>query len=406
MAEHAGPLQGVRVADFTRVIAGPSCTQALVNLGAEVIKIEPPEGDVMRRTRPVRGNGISVVWSQVNCGKTCISLDLDRPEGREIARDLALAADVVVENFRPGVMARLGLGPDELLAAKPELIYCSISGYGQTGPAARRRAYAPVIHAEMGLLDLGAEPRGLEPQPEPVSHADFAVGSQAATAICAALFGRTRTGRGTHLDVSMAETMLAMMEWTGIEANGGMAGEIPTFWPAKAYIVRTGDGQYAQLPGNPATTFPAFCRTMGRADLLADPRFSNQRARFEHVAEMAEIIRAWAATFPDRDALEAAMEPMKMPVGAVRRLADIPDDPWAIDRGAYTTVDDRCGGTMRLPYSTVRASGYDVGLHGRPATQGESNEAVLRDVLGLDAAAIAALHDAGVLVQPPGDIPA
>ncbi len=390
----------MRVADFTRVIAGPSCTQALVNLGAEVIKIEPPEGDVMRRARPVRGNGISVIWSQVNCGKTCICLDLDQPEGRAVARDLALAADVVVENFRPGVMARLGLGPDELLAAKPELIYCSISGYGQTGPAAHRRAYAPIIHAEMGLIDLGAEPRGLDPQPEPVSHADFAVGSQAATAICAALFGRSRTGRGTHLDVSMAETMLAMMEWTGIEANGGMGGEIPTFWPAKAFIVRTADGQFAQLPGNPATTFPAFTRCMGRTELLADPRFSNQRARFEHVADMSEIVRAWAATFPDRDALEAAMEPMKLPVGAIRRLGDIPDDPWSVERGAFTTVEDRNGGTLRLPYSTVRASGYEVGLHGRPATQGESNEEVLRSVLGLDAGTIAALREAGVLVQP------
>ena len=159
--------------DFARVIAGPSCTQTLVNLGAEVIKVEPPEGDVMRRTRPMRGNGISIIWAQVNCGKTCISLNLDQPEGRAVAKDLALAADVVVENFRPGVMARLGLGADELLAGKPTLIYCSISGYGQSGPAAKRRAYAPIIHAEMGLLDLGAEPRGLEPQPEPVSHADF-----------------------------------------------------------------------------------------------------------------------------------------------------------------------------------------------------------------------------------------
>ncbi|MDH4143925.1 MAG: CoA transferase, partial [Acidimicrobiia bacterium] len=375
-------------------------TQTLVNFGAEVIKVEPPEGDVMRRARPVRGNGISVIWAQVNCGKTCISLDLDQAEGRTIARDLALSADVVVENFRPGVMARLGLGPDDLRADKPELIYCSISGYGQHGPAARRRAYAPIIHAEMGLLDLGAEPRGLEPQPEPVSHADFAVGSQAATAICAALFGRTQTGRGTHLDVSMAETMLSMMEWTAIEANGGMQGEIPTFWPAKAFIVRTGDGNYAQLPGNPATTFPAFVRNMGRPELLEDPRFANQRARFEHVAEMTEVIREWAATFPDRDALEAAMEPMKLPVGAIKRLADIADEPWAVERGAFTTVSDRCGGSLRLPFSPVRASDYAVGVHGEPARQGEANDGVLASVLGLDRGTIDRLREAGVVVEP------
>ena len=235
------PLAGVRVLAVEQYGAGPWGTLYLADLGAEVIKIEPPEGDVMRKARPVRGNGVSLIWAQVNTGKTCVCLDLDKPEGRAVARDLALAGDVVVENFRPGVMARLGLGPQELLEAKPELIYCSISGYGQHGDAARRRAYAPIIHAEMGLLDLGGEPRGLEPQPEPVSHADFAVGSQAATAICAALVGVARTGRGTHLDVSMAETMLAMMEWTAIEANGGMQGEIPTFWPAKAIIVRTAE---------------------------------------------------------------------------------------------------------------------------------------------------------------------
>jgi len=400
MDEPTGPLAGVRVIDFTRVIAGPSCTQTLVNLGAEVIKVEPPEGDVMRKARPVRGQGVSLIWAQVNTGKACVSLDLDKPEGRAVARDLALAGDVVVENFRPGVMARLGLGPDELLEAKPSLIYCSISGYGQSGAAARRRAYAPIIHAEMGLLDLGGEPRGLEPQPEPVSHADFAVGSQAATAICAALVGVARTGRGTHLDVSMAETMLAMMEWTAIEANGGMQGENPTFWPAKAIVVRTADGAYAQLPGNPATTFPALTRCMGRPELLADPRFANQRARFEHVADMTAIIKAWAATFPDRESFEAALEPMKMPVGAIRRLADIPDGEWSQERGAFTTVEDRNGGTIRLPYSPVRASGYRVGVHGRPATQGESNDAVLRSVLGLDATGIAALRASGALVEP------
>ena len=208
----ARALDGIRILDFSRVVAGPACTHSLVNLGADVVKVEPPEGDLMRRARP-RRDGISLYFAQVNCGKRCISLDLDRPEGQHIAAELARHVDVIVENFRPGVMARMGLDPAELRAARPELIVCSISGYGQTGASAQRRAYAPVIHAELGLIELGTH-RGTPPVPEPVSHADFAVAAQATSAILAALFHRQRTGEGQHVDVSMAETMLAVMEWT------------------------------------------------------------------------------------------------------------------------------------------------------------------------------------------------
>jgi crotonobetainyl-CoA:carnitine CoA-transferase CaiB-like acyl-CoA transferase len=391
------PLDGICVLDFSRVVAGPACTAALCNMGAEVLKIEPPEGDLLRRARP-RRNGIALTWSQVNCGKLCLSFDLNRPEGRAIAAELAMEADVVVENFRPGVMARMGLGPDELRAGKPDLVYCSISGYGQDGPAAQRRAYAPVIHAELGLIELGTH-RGTPPVPEPVSHADFAVASQATSAILAALFHRQRTGEGQHLDVSMAETMLAVLDWTAIEANGGMGDEIPTFYPAKAALVRVGDGSYVQLPGNPATTFPTYLKLMGRTELLNEERFATPKARSEHLDDVNAVIAEWALTFGDRAAFEGALASARLPAGEVKALRDIPNEDWAIARGAFATLDDGEGGTIRLPYSPMRFSAQEVGLRGTPAHQGQHNREVLARVLGYDAAQLDRLEADAVLVS-------
>jgi crotonobetainyl-CoA:carnitine CoA-transferase CaiB-like acyl-CoA transferase len=390
-------LDGIRILDFTRVVAGPACTNSLCAMGAEVLKVEPPEGDLMRRARPRRG-GIALYWAQVNCGKLCLSLDLAKPEAREIAAGLAMRCDVVVENFRPGVMARMGLGPDTLCASKPDLVYCSISGYGQDGAAAMRRAYAPIIHAELGLIELGTH-RGTDPVPEPVSHADFAVAAQASSAILAALFHRERTGEGQRIDVSMAETMLSIMEWTAIEANGGMRGETPTFYPAKAVIVRLGDGSWVQLPGNPATTLPTYLQMMDRTALLEEERFATVEARFAHLDEVNEVIREWAATFPDRATFEERLSEARLPAGEVKRLRDIPEEDWAKDRGAFVEIDDGQGGTMKLPYSPTRFSGLEVGVRGRPALQGEHNREVLADLLGYDAPSLDRLEADGVLIR-------
>ncbi|MPY91604.1 MAG: CoA transferase [Acidimicrobiia bacterium] len=392
------PLEGLRIADFSRVVAGPACTRWLADLGAEVIKLEPPEGDLTRKIKPRRA-GISIYFSQVNCGKSCICVDLGQAEGRRIARELALSSDVVVENFRPGVMARLGLGPDELRAERPELVYCSISGYGQDGPAAQRRAYAPVVHAEAGLLDLAARARGIDPMPEPVSHADFAVASQATSAVLAALFWRERTGEGQHIDVSMAETMLAHMEWSAIEANGGPGDEVPIVNPARATIVRLADGSHVQLPGNPAATFPTMCRLMGRDDLLEKPGFTTLDERASHIEEIDEIVREWAVSFPDLPAFEAFVGRERVAVGAVKRLGDLPAEDWAVARGAFAPVADGAGGDVLLPFSPLRFSGLDVGVRGRPAYQGEHNREVLARVLGLGAEDLDRLEAAGVLVS-------
>src|SRR4051812_26877679 len=175
------PLAGIRVLDLSRVLSGPSCGKSLADLGAEVIKVEPPEGDLTRTAQP-RVGGLPVYFAQQNCGKRCISVDLQRDAGRELVADLATACDVVLENFRPGVLPRLGLGYDTVRARNPRIVYCSISGYGQQGSAATRRAYAPVMHAELGLMEFTARKLRTEPRSEAVSHADLYAGLQATVA--------------------------------------------------------------------------------------------------------------------------------------------------------------------------------------------------------------------------------
>src|SRR3954451_639289 len=205
------PLDGVRVLDLSRVLSGPSCGKALVDLGADVVKVEPPEGDLTRTAQP-RVGGVPVYFAQQNCGKRCISVDLRLPAGQTLVADLAAVSDVVVENFRPGVLDRFGLGYDRVRARTPAVVYCSITGYGQDGPMAARRAYAPVMHAELGFMEFAARRFGTEPRAEAISHADLYSGLQATVGILAALVQRDATGVGQHIDVAMAEVMLQATE--------------------------------------------------------------------------------------------------------------------------------------------------------------------------------------------------
>src|SRR4029077_8562924 len=179
------PLAGIRVLDLSRVLSGPSCGKALADLGADVIKVEPPEGDLTRTAQP-RVGGFPVYFAQQNCGKRCVSVDLRLEAARELIADLATASDIVLENFRPGVLDRLGLGYTTIRARNPNVVYCSITGYGQQGPMAARRAYAPVMHAELGFMECAARRFGAEPRAEAVSHADLYAGLQATVGILAA----------------------------------------------------------------------------------------------------------------------------------------------------------------------------------------------------------------------------
>lgn len=397
-----GILDGVRVLDFTRVVAGPSATRVLADLGADVIKIEPPSGDILRRGWPRRGD-IALLFAGQNVGKRFTSIDLDRPEGVDLALCLAERCDVVVENFRPGVADRLGIGYEQVRSRRPDIVYASVSGYGQDGRAARRRAYAPVVHAEVGLLHYRARENGREPMPEPVSHADIAAGMAAAHGVLAALFRRERTGQGARIDASMCEAMIAQNEWTAIEANGGPDYARSPFRPGQAAVVQLGDeaGTWVALPGSPAAMVVTCLRLWGRDDLLADERFATFEARSADLDTCRDLIAAYARTFDSFEEFERTLsEGARVPVGELRTTADTLTADWAVDRRAYVEVpagDE----TMLVNRAPLRITGADCGPRGGVAHLGADNRAVLTDVLGLSDAEFGELAELGVIVERP-----
>jgi CoA:oxalate CoA-transferase len=390
-------LEGLTVLDLSRVVAGPACTRTLADLGADVIKIEPPEGDLMRRGVP-KVNGVALGYAQQNAGKRHLSVDLTKEAGRDLVFRLAAKADILVENYRPGVAQRLGLGYADVAAGNPAIVYCSITGYGQSGSASGRRAYAPVIHAELGLLDLNARERGTDPLPEAVSHADFAVASQAATAILAAMVHKLRTGEGQHVDVSMAETMLAVNEFTAVEVNGGFGDEISPFRPGKAALVRLRDGTWVQVPGNPTTWIFPVAKALGKEPDLHTRGWHEPRNTQGMEQQVVELLQQWAGEYQDVQTLEAALESVRIPLGKVKPIADIPDEPWAVERGVFVDVDVN-GSPVRIPRSPFRFSRGSAGPRGGAYPQGRDNRRALAALLELSDEELSALEAADVLIN-------
>ena len=393
------PLEGIRVLDFTRVLAGPHAARMLCDLGAEVIKIEPPEGDLTRFGQP-RLNSLATYFIQQNVGKLNVSLDFSHARAVEIARRLVEVSDVVIENFRPGVMARLGLGYDDLAARNPRLVYASISGYGATGPWVNRRAYAPVVNAEAGLTKHQGDVRNGDYANDPFSHGDVYTGMEAAAGILAALLQRERTGRGQFLDISMAETLLYVNEHAHDQL---WEGEVPADWirsfqPADYPVLTTRDGSIVVVSGHPAskTNFGWFCAAMGRGDLEHDPRFLDVASRLRHLDEFAEILQQWASTVANAEEIERIFAEHHLATGRLRSVADIANTDWARHRGVIAEVSDRAGGTVRIPQSPWKFSDADVRIRGVPKYRGEDNADVLRSLLHIDDATIAQLARDGV----------
>src|SRR4051812_37144793 len=285
------PLDGVRVVDFTTTIAGPHCTRLLADLGAEIIKLETPEGGDMMRSRPPLRNGASTSFGQLNTGKKSVILDLKRPEALEIVRRLVATADVLVENFRPGVMQRFGLDYPALKAVKPDLVYCAISGYGQTGPSAELPAYAPVIHAASGfdLAHLAYQEPGRRPDYCGIFIADVVTGTYAFGAIMTALYRRQATGEGEVIDVSMLESMLSL---TTSEIQLAQF-EVPL--PPRPIFgpVATGDG-YVNLSVASERTFQSLAASCGREDWITDPRFALYPDLRNNWGQLIEELEVWS----------------------------------------------------------------------------------------------------------------
>jgi CoA:oxalate CoA-transferase len=394
-----GPLDGIRVLDFSRVLSGPHAARMLVDLGADVIKVEPPDGDLTRFTYP-RINSISTYFTQQNCGKRNISLDLRRPEALELLVELAAHCDVVIENFRPGVMARMGLGPEALLARNPRLVYASISGFGHSGPWQQRRAYAAVVQAESGVTELEGAATGHRANPM-MSHGDVYTGLECLAAVLAALYQRDHTGRGQWVEVSMIETMLAVNEHVQWEIQGREAepGAVPSFRPGDYPVLMLRSGRRVVIAGHPANdgTFGQYLAAMRREDLRDDPRLATTADRIRHLDVVVDALRAWAATIDDEATIEAAFEAQGLAMGVLRTVAEVADTEWAEERGAIVAVDDRGGGTVHIPNSPWRFADATTGVRGRPAYRGEHNREVFSELLGLDAASLDRLEADGVL---------
>ena len=394
------PLDGIRVLDFTRVLSGPHCTRMLCDLGAEVVKVEPPDGDLTRFAYP-RVGSVSTYFTQQNVGKLNISLDLKRPEAVRIIRQIAGQCDVLVENYRAGVMDKLGLGWHDLQALHPGLIYASISGYGSTGPWTNRRAYASVINAETGMTGIQARAHDGHLGNDPHSHGDVYTGMETAAAILAALFQRTRTGKGQHLDVSMAQTMLYVNEHTQSELFRGEVGDnvIRSFQPGDYPVLTVGNGQNVLISGHPAEagTFNMFLDALGRPELADDPRFADVALRKRNLGELLRILREWALSFPDADAMEKECDRAGLAFGRLRTMEELVDTDWARERGVVTEVDDRNGGSFRIPSSPWVFSGADTSVRGGSKYRGEDNAEVLARFCGISAEEAERLAADGVL---------
>jgi crotonobetainyl-CoA:carnitine CoA-transferase CaiB-like acyl-CoA transferase len=373
----------------------------LRDLGADVIKVEPPAGDLTRFATP-RRNGLSGYFVQQNVGKRNLSIDLSTTDGVAIVLALIECVDVLVENYRPGVMDRLGLGNEIAHARNPRLVYASISGYGQTGPWVDRRAYAPVVEAETGIIASQGRAREGPLTKDPHSHADAYTSLETASAILAALYQRERTGRGQWLDVSMAETMMYAKEhlhdalWEGDDDPSW----IRSFRPDDYLVLTVADGESLIVSGHPAErgTFDLFVAAMGRPELLDDDRFTSVELRLEHLGELGAIVREYAATVPDADEFERRFAKHSLAVGRVRRPGDLAATDWGVDRGVIAEIDDRAGGTIKVPDVPWRFSDA-AGVHvdGVVKYRGEDNREVLAELLGYDDERLDVLERDGVL---------
>ena len=376
-ANHEGNLtksfQGLRVLDFSTTIAGPHCARMLADMGAEVIKIESAEGETMR-TRPPLRNNFSTVFGQLNVGKKSLVLDLKSPDAIEVIRRLVATTDIVVENFRPGVMRRLKLDYGSLRELNPKLIFCSISGYGQTGPSAELPAYAPVIHAASGydMAHLSYQPGRSRPDYCGIYHADVLTGVYAFGAISAALYQRQSSGKGQHIDVSMLESMLSLtlneLQWSQFEVKQL---ERPMFGP-----VETADG-YVMLAIASEKTFQSLIKVIDHPEWIADPRYAKYSDRRDNWADLMNGVETWSRTLATEKCL-TELNDHGVPCSAYRTVAEALRDPQIAHRGALSEVRDG-GGAFKVLNLPFRMSGTDVSAGKRIATLGEHTIAFLKE---------------------------
>lgn len=384
-------LAGVRVLDFTSVMAGPFATRMLADLGAEVIKVESLEGDQVR-ARPPKRDGYSAYFGNLNAGKQSMACNLKSPEIIALIKQLIATCDVLVENFRPGVMQRFGLDYETLGKINPRLIYCSISGYGQKGPKALYPAYAPVIHAASGfdMVNLRYQDGADRPATSGIFIADVLGGTHAFGAIQAALYQREKTGKGQNIDLSMLEAMVGMLVFETQEAQFPGDTRRPLYTPLK-----TTDGFIMVAPTSPRN-FEQLTEAVGHPEWQQDPRFRTNADRNANWAMLLSLTEQWTLGRSAEEA-ETILSDHGVPCARYRDMADVLEDPQLAARGAFAEVSDDAG-SFKVPNPPFRMSGSRVEARNRIAKLGEDGPTLLKRELGLTDEAVEALRAAGNLV--------
>jgi crotonobetainyl-CoA:carnitine CoA-transferase CaiB-like acyl-CoA transferase len=396
-----GPLKGLRVLDLTRVLAGPTCTQMLGDMGAEVIKIERPgSGDDTRGFAPpvMPGTEESAYFIGVNRNKRSVTLDIATPEGQAICRQLLADTDILVENFKVGALAKYGLGYEQLHGEFPGLIYCSITGFGQTGPYAPRPGYDSLIQGMGGVMSLTGEPDGL-PQKVGVPVADLFAGLYGCIGILAALRHREKTGQGQQVDIGMLDTHVAWLANQGMnflatrENPARLGNQHPNIVPYQVFP--TADGHMVLSVGNDAT-FKRFCDAFGMEGLLADKRFATNSARVENRQLVTDTLTPVMQQHPTAWWVEQ-LEALKIGCGPINTLKQVFDDPHVKARGMEVQMKHSSGAEVTVIANPVRLSETPPDYRIAPPLLGEHTEEVLQDLLGIDAATYEALKKKGVI---------
>lgn len=393
-------LQGIKVLDLTRILAGPWSTMALADLGAEVWKIESLDGgDDTRSWMPPAVNGVSTYYLTANRNKQSLAVDMRTPQGRQLILDLAAQADVVVDNFLPASLKRLGLDYASLSATNPRLIHCSITGYGQNNPLENRPGYDFVIQAESGFMSITGEKDG-EPMRLGVAFIDLVTGMNAVQGILAALYEREKSGRGQAVDVALSDS--AMHFLANIATGYLNTGKVPQrFGNAHPSIVpyqlfNTADGRIALAVGNDEQYRRLCLEVLARPELYTAPRFTRNKGRTEHRDELLPQLQAafegWTSA-----ALIAALRERNIPVGELKDVAQAFDSEPVRARDLIISAEHPLAGEVRMVRSPLRLSRTPTVPPKAPPLHGEQTDSVLRRVLGKDEAALAALRAAGAI---------
>ena len=393
-----GPLDGIRVLDLTAMVSGPVATMMLGDQGADVIKIESPNGDLMRHYGNIH-KGMSASYLSCNRSKRSLCVDIKTPEGLEIVRKLVATADVLVQNFRPGAIERMGLGEDVCRELSPEIIFVSISGFGEEGPYVHQRVYDPVIQALSGLAEIQADRDTGWPRMVRTIIPDKTTAVTAAQAITAALFARERTGKGQHIRLAMLDTMVAYL-WP--EASSSLSFVGNELDPARGQmgldlVFQTQDG-FITAGALSNAEWAGMCRAFGREELIDDPRFATPVARGENVVERRTVMNEEIGKWPSAEIL-ARLDKEGVPSAPVLSREELLDDPQVIQNEIMNVLEDPALGPVRQPRPAARFSETPAAIQALAPYLGADNAGIAKEV-GYSADDIAAMHDTGVLVRP------